>query len=354
MVWIKSESELRHFMNKINQKHQSIKFDFKFSKESIEFLDTLVYIDSKNRLQTTLYKKPTDCQNYLHAKSAHPFSLKKSIPYSQALRIKRICSTFEEYRKHSQDLIKRFVEKGYNESTVRKQIERVDHLDRSLLLKNCKPKYKDSIPFSVTYNSVLPNIKEVINKHWHILNIDSSFKEIFNSLQLMIAFRKNTSLKQLIGTNTIRNNQKFLTPTQTTTAGQCTPCYTSRSLCCQQVLKTTTFTSTQTRETFTIFHQVTCHSNYVIYLLECIMCKIQYVAKSEKSLNVKLNNHVCLMYDCFLFFVLYFPFSSEKTEKPLKGVKSQKKKKKDKIKNMHERRLAAKRENLLTIHSYKI
>ena len=118
MVWIKSESELRYFMNEINEKHHSIKFDFKFSKESIEFLDTLVYIDSKSRLQTTLYKKPTDCQNYLHAKSAHPFSLKKSIPYSQALRIKRICSTFEEYRKHSQDLIKRFVEKGYDESTV--------------------------------------------------------------------------------------------------------------------------------------------------------------------------------------------------------------------------------------------
>ena len=35
MVWIKSESELRHFMNKINQKHQSINFDFKFPNESI-------------------------------------------------------------------------------------------------------------------------------------------------------------------------------------------------------------------------------------------------------------------------------------------------------------------------------
>ena len=87
MVWIKSESELRKFMNEINQKHQSIKFDFKFSKENIEFLDTLVYIDSNSRLQTTLYKIPTDCQNYLHAKSAHPLSLKKSIPYSQALRM---------------------------------------------------------------------------------------------------------------------------------------------------------------------------------------------------------------------------------------------------------------------------
>ena len=120
-------------------------------------------------------------------------------------------------------------------------------------IDHCKPKRKDSIPFSVTYNSVLPNIKEIINKHWHILNIDSSFKEIFNSLQLMIAFRKNAGLKQFIGTNTIRNNQKFLTTTQSTTAGQCTPCYTSPSFCFQQVLKTTTFTSTQTRDTFAIF-----------------------------------------------------------------------------------------------------
>ena len=143
------------------------------------------------------------------------------------------------------------------------------------------------MPFSVTYNSVLPKIKEIINKHWQILNLDSSFKKIFNSSQLMIAFRKNTNLKQLIGTNTIRNNQKFLATIQLTNAGQCTSRYTSRSLCCQQVLKTTTFTSTQTRETFTIFHQVTCHSNYVIYLLEYIMCKIQYVGKSETLFNIK-------------------------------------------------------------------
>ena len=44
--------------------------------------------------------------------------------------------------------------------------------------------------------------------------MDSSFKEVFNSLQLMIAFRKSIILKRVIGTNTIRNNQKFLTPAQ--------------------------------------------------------------------------------------------------------------------------------------------
>ena len=50
MVWIKFDSELRRFINEINQKHQSIISDFKLSKDSIEFLDTLVYIDRKNRL----------------------------------------------------------------------------------------------------------------------------------------------------------------------------------------------------------------------------------------------------------------------------------------------------------------
>ena len=39
------------------------KFDFKFSKEKIEFLDTLVYKDHDNQLQTTIV--------YLHAKSAY-------------------------------------------------------------------------------------------------------------------------------------------------------------------------------------------------------------------------------------------------------------------------------------------
>ena len=118
-----------------------------------------------------------------------------------------MCSTFEEYRTHSQDLIKRFVEKDQNESTARKQ--RVDQLERSSLLKHRKPKHKNTIPFSLTDKPLLPDIKKIIKRHWHILSIDSSFKEIFNNLQTMIAFHKNTSLKQLRRTNTIRNNQNF-------------------------------------------------------------------------------------------------------------------------------------------------
>ena len=58
MVWTKSEKQLRSFINELYKKHHYIKIDFKFSKF---FLDTSIYKDNNNRLQTSLYKKPTDC-----------------------------------------------------------------------------------------------------------------------------------------------------------------------------------------------------------------------------------------------------------------------------------------------------
>ena len=63
-------------------------------------------------------------------------------------------------------------------------------VDRSLTLRYCKPKYKETMLFSLTYNPVLPNTKEIINKHWHILSINSTFKEIFTNLYSFPQIRK--------------------------------------------------------------------------------------------------------------------------------------------------------------------
>ena len=55
--------------------------------------------------------------------------------------------------------MKRFVEKGYNQSTVRRQIERVDHLDRSLLLKHFKPKQASTVKYKGNNKQALANIE---------------------------------------------------------------------------------------------------------------------------------------------------------------------------------------------------
>ena len=80
IIWTSTEEELLKFISKLNQKHKIIKFYFKYHK--IEFLNALLYKDINNKLQTTLYKKPTDRQSYLHANSKHPRSLKGNIAYS--------------------------------------------------------------------------------------------------------------------------------------------------------------------------------------------------------------------------------------------------------------------------------
>ena len=53
----------------------------------------MVYKHQQHKIQSTIFRKPTYKQTYLHAESNHPKSRKDSISYSQALRIKTICST---------------------------------------------------------------------------------------------------------------------------------------------------------------------------------------------------------------------------------------------------------------------
>ena len=59
------------------------------------FLDVSVSVDNSGNITTDLYVKPTDTQQYLMATICHPNHTKRSIPYSQALRILRICSSKE-------------------------------------------------------------------------------------------------------------------------------------------------------------------------------------------------------------------------------------------------------------------
>ena len=137
----------------------------KYSKGKIEFLDTLTYKDKNNNIQTTLYKKPTDCQNYIHSKSTHPFSLKNSIAYSQALRLKRICSTTGEYEKHTDTLKKQLLKKGYPQTMVNEKNSESTNQGRAGFLNKEKTETGNHLTLCATYNKTLPNIKTILEKH---------------------------------------------------------------------------------------------------------------------------------------------------------------------------------------------
>ena len=62
-------------------KNKTIKFYFQISPRKIAFIDPMLFKDENNNLQTTLYGKPTDKQEFLQAKSEHPRFLKNRILY---------------------------------------------------------------------------------------------------------------------------------------------------------------------------------------------------------------------------------------------------------------------------------
>ena len=100
-IWKGTEEELLWFIEDLNKKHSSIKLNFNYSKTVFRHSHRQ---GTKGKLCLTIYRKPANRQNSLHFKSAHPPSLKKSIPYSEALRISNIRTETNEVTKHFAEL----------------------------------------------------------------------------------------------------------------------------------------------------------------------------------------------------------------------------------------------------------
>ena len=169
--------------------YPTIKFTADWSKASINFLDVTVSI-AEGVIETDLYVKPTDSHQYLLSSSCHPFYCKKGIPYSQALRLNRICSNNEFFDKRCNDLEKYLLERGYSEKMVRKEILRARAIPRDALLEKVNNQEKQNkITFNVTYRPVFRNVRKILEELHVILASDDGHKKVFPDVP-MIGFKK--------------------------------------------------------------------------------------------------------------------------------------------------------------------
>ena len=185
--------------------------------------------------------------------------------YSQALRLKKICAETSEPSKNLQVLKESFINRGFKEKFLDTEFQRLSEIERdALLTPKSKEKDKKRIPFITTYNKTLPNVKQIIKKHLHLLQTNSNLRTAFEQ-EPLIAYRRSKNLGDLIGSNKILDG-KIVCKNNSKKQLYCRPCLTRRAnICCHQVLKTNTFTSYTTGETFKIFHQVNCKSSHLIY-----------------------------------------------------------------------------------------
>ena len=176
MVWRGSIDDLHKFLKMLNQIHPTIKFTASHTTpdnvthscdcppaKSIPFLDTSCSV-SDNNIKTTLFKKPTDRNQYLLPSSCHPAHVTENIPYSLALRIVRICSDPEDRESNFQKLKQMLLERDYKPKIIDAAINRARLIKREDALKKVvKTKTSDRPVFSVLYDPRLPSIRAIVN-----------------------------------------------------------------------------------------------------------------------------------------------------------------------------------------------
>ena len=120
-----------------------------------------------------------------------------------------------ELSNNLQVLKESFINRDFNEILLDTKFQPLSEIQRdALLVPMSKEKYQKRTPFVITYNKKLPNIKQIINKDWDLLQINPNLKTTLEQ-ECTIAYRPNRNLCDLIGSKKIlggkvvcKNNKK--------------------------------------------------------------------------------------------------------------------------------------------------
>jgi len=197
-IFTGTEAELMEYHQELNKIHPDLKFTLEYSQKELPFLDTMVYLDAEGKVQTSVYHKPSNTHQYLHFQSCHPPSLKRSLPYSQALRIKRIVSEPHKLEEALTDMVTFFTKRGYCKRTLGSALNRIKEVNRETLLERKVRTEQNRLIFPMLYS---PSLERVLNYslkeiwEWVVENAKGTpWEKKFTASHPMIAWRKGKTI----------------------------------------------------------------------------------------------------------------------------------------------------------------
>ena len=283
LLWTDSLENLTSFLDFINSIHPTIKFTSSVSYGSIPFLDINIKLQD-GYLTTDLYCKPTDSHAYLHSSSCHPRHVIDNMPYSQFLRLRRLCSKHDTFVKRCNEMEEWFLKRGHKKTTVRQARKKAVNIPRLQALTYNKSNVLSRTPFIITHHPANPPLKKwLADNHKNILHVSERMKKAVPEVPI-------------VGERNCKSLKNILMPAQLPFAKDCEPgcfnCNKKCILCDKHLIQTQTFQSSQTKEVFTIRHRLTCETTNVIYLLFCDKCDhCQYVGETQNKLKTRFYLH---------------------------------------------------------------
>ncbi len=291
MIWPHGEDELNKFVTHLNSCHNTIKFTTEVSKSHTNFLDTTVFVAENRSLKTRLYCKPTDTHDYLLYNSCHPAHCKEGIPYSQFLRIRRICTDIADFEISASMLTSHFTRRKYPDRIITDAIERARSQDRHSLLYNTNVRNDNSEKrFYIidTYNPSNPNLKCIIKNNWGLLAKSIATRDL-HSKKVIFGHRRPKNLKDLL----VR--ARLPSPSKRTNLGQSgriSKCPDGPNCeYCTRLDMTGRITSKNRNRTYTSKYNIDCAGSNVIYCIHCTRCGEQYVGQTKRESRERFYEH---------------------------------------------------------------
>ena len=231
------------------------------------------------------YTKPTDPHIYLNANSCHPGSQKRGIAKGVALRLRRICSDENDFRERSKEYIQYLLECGHDKTHVVEKFKEVTDITREEARRSRRKVDGGHCVFSVKFNPRAPDIRELFRKHRSVIEYDPHAREILPDRVLRVSYKRNANLKELLAPSNPYINKNI------GDSLGCYKCSAKRCDCCKNFLVSgSSFRSVITKKIFKIGKSLTCGSENVVYLAQCVACGLQGVG-STINFKTRLANY---------------------------------------------------------------
>ena len=185
MIWTEGSDRLKMFVDYLNNIHPTIKFTSSYSLTKVPFLDVMVFLHN-GIIENNLFTKPAGKHQHLLSSSCHPHHTKKAIPFSLALRLRRICSTDAKFKHRSNELKTYLLARDYNNNSIEEQFLRAANISHSHSLQT-KPKD----------NPALPRISNILPKHFNILHSSNRCKDV-SKQPPFVAYQGSLNVRDLL------------------------------------------------------------------------------------------------------------------------------------------------------------
>ena len=278
------KTELQDFIQYVSNFHPSLKFTHVISETSLPFLDINVILQPGfNTISTSVHYKPTDSHSYLLFSSSHPKATKESIPFSQFLRLRRLCSQDEDFIKKTKDMSQFFMARGYPLTLIQQELERAMSVPRSQALNpKDETETDDRSIFTLTYHPHNIPVRNILRRNFSLLQEDPDLKDTFKKPPLA-AFKRDKNLGDHLIRSVYHPVPRRLPPGNS-------KCHKPGCKTCPFICTFTIFQGPSGQQ-FEIKSHFTCQSTDLVYILSCSLCHKMYVGETYRTLNERFKEH---------------------------------------------------------------